>query len=51
MIEQGAAYYVNVNLGEETKWVMEKWCPLRVTDDYAIVDLGKDCRKETVGDK
>lgn len=39
-IEKGATYYVNVNVNDgETKYVMEKFTPVVVTDTYVIVQL------------
>lgn len=43
LIEKGAEYYVNVNFGPETQWVMGTWCLLEKTDDWLIVDLTKKC--------
>jgi len=46
LIEKGAEYYVNVNFGPETQWVMGTWCLLQKTDDWIIVDLTKKCPSE-----
>ena len=46
LIELGAEYYVNVNFGPETEWVMGTWCLLEKTDDWLIVDLTRKCATE-----
>lgn len=43
IVELGAQYYVNINYGPETRWVMEKYCVLEKTPNWVIVDLKRRC--------
>jgi len=43
MIKLGAEYYVNVNFGDETKWLMETYCVVAKTSQWVIIDLRKRC--------
>lgn len=46
MINFEATYYVNVNFEAETQWMMEKYCVIKKTPDYVIIDLQRKCEFE-----
>lgn len=46
MINLGAQYYVNINFGPETQWVLGNYCLLKKTDSWVIVDLTKKCHSK-----
>lgn len=43
MIKLGAQYYININFGDETKWLMESYCVVAKTSQWIIIDLRKHC--------
>jgi len=46
MINLGAAYYVNVNFGPETQWLMGNYCILQKTKKWVIIDLRRKCPRQ-----
>ncbi len=44
LIKLGAQYYVNVNFGPETQWVMSLGCVLEKTPNWVVIDLTKNCQ-------
>lgn len=45
MIDFGAKYYVNINFGPETDWLMEAYCVIEKTPEWVIIDLNRKCRQ------
>ena len=46
MINLGAEYYVNINFGPETDWLMETYCVVEKTPGWVIIDLKRKCEFE-----